>query len=111
MFEELNNRNTVREGVDTSEMDFAPLKDFCGKEFVIDGYFFTTGLYGNQVVVVNADDNVLVNMPSRSVKQFKKIDGDEKMVKALLARRCKITNIRMKETKVGTTTIYDLADC
>ena len=47
MFNEMNgNKKTVREGIDTRAMDFAPLKDFCGREFVVDGYFFTNGRYG-----------------------------------------------------------------
>lgn len=111
MFEKLNMRNTVASGIDTSEMDYVPLKNFCGKEFIIDGYFFTKGMYGKQVVLVNADENVLVNMPARSVEQFQKIDKDEEMLKAVLSRKCKVINIRMKETSSGTTTIYDLADC
>lgn len=111
MFEKLNMRNTVASGIDTSKMDFVPLKWFCGKEFVIDGYFFTEGHFGKQVVLVNADENVLVNMPARSVEQFQKIDKDETMLKAVLSRKCKVTNISMKETRNGTTTIYDLADC
>ena len=44
MFDSLNKfRKTVMDGVDTSEMEFKPLKDFCGKVVNVNGFFFTDG--------------------------------------------------------------------
>ena len=62
MFESLNKRSTVCAGINTQDMEFAPLKDFCGQHFVCEGFFFTDGKYGEQVVVVGA--GYLINMPA-----------------------------------------------
>lgn len=110
MFNEMNgNKKTVREGIDTRSMDFAPLKDFCGREFRVDGYFFTNGRYGEQVVVVGA--GALINFPNRAVKVFKAIDSDPQKVKAVLDGHLKITDIKIGQTRNGSTVFYTLADC
>ena len=89
-FENLNLRRTVKEGIDTNEMEFRPLKDY----------------YGEQVVVVG--ETTLINMPKRAVEQFKQIASDEDAVKAVLDGHLIIDEIKMAETKNGTTTIYKL---
>ena len=110
MFSEMNgNKKTVREGIDTRSMDFAQLKDFCGREFVVDGYFFTKGHYGTQVVVVGA--GALINFPSRATKVFKSIDSDPKKVEAVLNGHLKITDIKIGQTRNGSTVFYTLRDC
>ena len=110
MFNEMNgNKKTVREGIDTRSMDFAPLKDFCGREFVVDGYFFTNGRYGEQVVVVGA--GTLINFPNRATKVFKSIDSDPQKVNAVLNGHLKITGIKIGQTRNGSTVFYTLADC
>ena len=72
MFEKLNRRSTVREDIDTQAMEFKPLKDFCGTKIKVDGFFFTEGRYGTQVVVVG--NGYLINMPKRAAEQFEKIE-------------------------------------
>jgi hypothetical protein len=109
MFESLNKRSTVCAGINTQDMEFAPLKDFCGQHFVCEGFFFTDGKYGEQVVVVGA--GYLINMPKRAVEQFHKIEQDEDMVQAVLNHHLLITDIRMIDTRNGKTTAYTLADC
>ena len=110
MFNEMNgNKKTVREGIDTRSMDFAPLKDFCGREFVVDGYFFTNGRYGKQIVVVGA--GTLINFPNRATKVFESIDNDPKKVEAVLNGHLKITDIKLGNTRNGSTVFYTLADC
>lgn len=110
MFNEMNgNRKTVRDGIDTKSMDFMPLKGFCGREFVVDGYFFTNGRYGKQVVVVGA--GVLINFPNRAVKVFEEIDADPQKVEAVLKGHLKITDIKLGKTRNGSTVFYTLADC
>ena len=110
MFNEMNgNKKTVREGIDTRSMDFAPLKDFCGREFVVDGYFFTNGRYGKQVVVVGA--GTLINFPNRATKVFEAIDNDPKKVEAVLNGHLKITDIKIGQTRNGSTVFYTLTDC
>ena len=110
MFNEMNgNKKTVREGIDTRAMDFAPLKDFCGSEFVVDGYFFANGRYGKQVVVVGA--GTLINVPNRATKVFEAIDNDPKKLEAVLNGHLKITDIKIGQTRNGSTVFYTLRDC
>ena len=110
MFTELNNyHQTIKEGIDTSTMEFKPLKDFCGKRITVDGYFFTEGKYGKQVVVVG--NGWLINMPKRAVEQFEEIDSEQEMVDAVLAGHLSIRDIHMVDTKNGTTAAYKLEDC
>ena len=108
MFEKLNRRSTVKEGIDTQEMEFKPLKDFCGAKLKVDGFFFTDGRFGTQVVVVA--NGYLINMPKRAVEQFEQIAHDDKMLDAVMAGKMEIKNIKMLETKNGQTVAYDFAD-
>lgn len=109
MFDKLNKKSTVCDGINTSDMEFAPLKDFCGQEFKCDGFFFTEGRYGKQVVVVGA--GYLINMPGRATEQFEEIAGDKQMLEAVLKHHLMITDIKMINTRNGKTTAYTLADC
>lgn len=108
MFEELNRRATVKDGIDTQDMEFKPLKDFCGAKIKVDGFFFTEGRYGTQVVVVG--NGYLINMPKRAAEQFEKIAENPKMLDAVLAGKLEIKNIKMLDTKNGQTVAYDFAD-
>ena len=108
MFNELNNIQTVREGINTKEQEFKPLSDFCGKTIRVDGFFFTVGKYGRQVVVVGNGYNI--NMPKRAVRTFDAIFNNEFMLSAVLKGKLEIINIEQKETKQGSTTIYELHD-
>ena len=107
-FSSLNKRVTIKEGIDTQTMEFKPLKSFCGKEIKVDGYFFTEGKYGKQVVVVGND--CLINMPSRAVEQFIEINHNEEAVSAVLNNKLVIKNIKMIDTRNGQTTAYDLVN-
>ena len=110
MFKELNNYvETVREGIDTSDMEFRPLRDFCGKRIKVDGFFFTEGKFGKQVVVVG--NGFLMNMPGRAVEPFEDIQNNEDMLKGVLEGHLCIRDIKRVETKNGTTAAYKLDDC
>ena len=110
MFKELNRgKKTVREGIDTKTMDFAPLKNFCGTTVKVDGFFFTDSKFGKQVVLVG--NGFLINMPARAVEQFEKIANDEKLLNGVLEGHLCLVNICIVDTKNGTTTGYDLEDC
>lgn len=109
MFNEYNYKSTVREGIDTDAMEFLPIKNFVGQEVRVDGFFFTRGRYGDQVVVVG--NGYKINLPSRSTEIFQKIANDSEQLKAVLTGHLKLTNIKIKDTKNGTTTIFDFADC
>lgn len=108
MFNELNNIQTVKEGINTKEQEFKPLSDFCGKTIKVDGFFFTVGKYGRQVVVVGNGYNI--NMPKRAVRTFDAIYNNEFMLSAVLSGKLEIINIEQKDTKQGTTTLYELHD-
>ena len=110
MFAELNQyHKTIKEGINTNEMEFKPLKDFCGKKIKVDGYFFTEGKYGKQVVVVG--NGWLINMPKRAVEQFEDIDCEQEMIDAILEGHLCIRDVHMVDTKNGTTAVYKLDDC
>ena len=109
MFNEYNYKSTVREGIDTDAMEFLPIKNFVGQEIRVDGFFFTQGRYGEQVVVVG--NGYKINIPSRNAEIFHKIASDSEQLKAVLTGHLKLTNIKIKNTKNGTTTIFDFADC
>lgn len=109
MFNELNKfRDTVREGIDTSNMEFKSLKEFCGHEIDVDGFFFNDSKFGKQVVVVG--EGYLINMPARAVEAFEKIAENEDMLKAVLKGHLGLVDIHMIETKNGTTVAYTFKD-
>ena len=109
MFKEMNSKRTIKEGIDLAELPFAKLKDLVGQTVHVDGYFFTRGDYGEQVVVVG--EGLKINMPARAVAQFKEIDVDPDKVNAILKGHLIITNIEESRTKKGITTDYTLDDC
>ena len=110
MFKSLNKGNSyVREGIDTRSQEFAPLKNFIGQTIRVDGFFFTNGDYGKQVVVVGEGFNI--NMPARALDQFEAIAADPEMVKAVLAGKLIINEIKAGKSKSGKdTTFYNLDD-
>lgn len=99
---------TVREGINTRDMEFRPLKDFVGREIVVDGFFFTEGKYGEQVVVVGA--GYLINMPERATEEFKDMKADKEALELILSGKLKLVNLHMIDTKNGTTVAYTYAD-
>lgn len=107
-FDKLNRRHTVREGIATENMEFRPLKDFCGKNIKCDGFFFTDGKYGRQVVIVG--NGYLINMPSRAVEQFEQINEDVDALNAVLSGGLVLTDIKMVNTRNGMTTAYTLTN-
>ena len=109
MFKSLNKGNSyVREGIDTKAQEFAPLKNFIGQTIRVDGFFFTKGKYGKQVVVVGEGFNI--NMPGRALEQFETIAADPEMVKAVIAGKLIITDIKEGSANGQTTVFYNLDD-
>lgn len=110
MFKGLNKGNSyVREGIDTRSQEFAPLKNFIGQTIRVDGFFFTNGDYGKQVVVVGEGFNI--NMPARALEQFEAIAVNSDMVQAVLAGKLIINEIKAGKSKSGKdTTFYNLDD-
>lgn len=110
MFEKLNgSASTVKEGIVLENLEFKPLKDFINKTIRVNGFFFTQGRYGKQVVVVG--ENCKINMPARAVEQFELIANNTEMVDAVLNGHLLLTDIKSIKTKNGTTTSYTFKDC
>lgn len=107
-FGNLNKRSTVREGINTQEMEFKPLKEFCGQRIKCDGFFFTDGKYGKQVVVVG--NGYLVNMPARAVEQFEEIQQNRDALDEVLKGHLVLKDIKLIDTRNGQTTAYNLAN-
>lgn len=106
-FSKLNKSGAVvREGINTRDYQFKPLKDFIGRDIPVDGYFFTHGRYGKQVVVVGLGTNI--NMPARALEQFEAIDADEDLKDAVLRGELVLTGI--KDLPEYKTTAYELTD-
>lgn len=116
MFDKFNMENTIREGIDISNMEFQPLSKFTGMTVKVDGFYFNDkGDYGRQVVLVG--NGCLINMPSRAVKVFEEIKANAKMLKAVLEGHLAITGIEEKELspdaetgEARVTTIYKLIE-
>lgn len=109
MFNELNNKRTVKDGINTDNMEFKGLKEFIGTTVQVDGFFFTNSKYGKQVVVVG--NGCLINMPARAVEVFESIANIPEQLEAVLAGHLALTDIKSVSTKNGTTTAYTLTDC
>lgn len=107
-FSKFNKKHTVKDGINTENMEFKPLKDFCGKTIPVDGFFFTDGRFGKQAVVVG--NGCLINMPARAVEQFEEIAADNDLVEAVLNGELLITDIKMVDTRNGRTTAYTLEE-
>ena len=107
-FEQFNGTSTIKDGINLDELEFLPLKDYIGGEILVDGFFFTEGNYGKQVVVVG--NGAKINMPKYAVKRFEEIRDNEEAIRALLDGKCKIVDIEELKTKNGKTTGFRLAD-
>ena len=110
MFNKLNRSTarSVREGIDLETLKFAKLKEFIGQTLYVDGFFFTNGEYGRQVVVVA--NGYKVNMPSRAVEQFEEIYNDAELLQGVLDGHLGINEIQQVKTKKGYTISYSFFD-
>ena len=106
MFGELNKESTVREGIDTSNMEFKKLREFIGSNVNPVGFFITDGKFGEQVVVVT--EECLINMPSYVVDTFKNLSS--KQIEAIKDGKMIITDIAVKEIHGKECTVFRYAD-
>lgn len=114
MFNELNHQHvaTVKEGIDTDEMEFKPLADFEGQTVKVDGFFFTRSKKYNVDQVVVVGNGYKINMPGRAVDTFKAIRDNKAMLKAVFDGKLELINIKPIKAKNGNDTCaYDLHDC
>ena len=108
-FDKFNGRTTVRpEAGDLNDMPFAPLADFIGGVINVDGYFFSNGKYGKQVVVVG--NGAKINMPGYAVKYFEELNSSDEAVERMLNGELAIKDIENLETKNGKTVAFKLCD-
>lgn len=110
MFKEMNKvgKKTVRDGINTEEMSFKALKEFSGQKIIVDGFFFTEGKYGKQVVVVG--NGAKINIPKRYTSDFEAIRDDDAKLSAVLAGKMALTNIHEGDSSNGRTTYFDFDD-
>lgn len=108
MFESLNRKRTVMEGVETDEMEFKKLRDFTNQTIPCKGFFFTKNKLDDGLQVVVVTDTCLVNMPNRAVEQFITIRDNAEMLKAVLDGKLSIEVHDMVKTKRGATIAYEL---
>ena len=108
MFESLNKKRTVMEGVETQDMEYRKLKYFKNSTLKTKGFFFTeSSMSGRQVVVVG--EEYLINMPKRAIEQFEKIENTPEMLEAVLDGKLSIEVHDEQVTRNGNKTIlYDL---
>lgn len=110
LFDKLNTHaRTIKEDIDLATMEFRPLKDFVGHQVQVDGFFFTNGKYGKQVVVVG--NGFKINIPAREVEKFEQIQQDPDMLKGLLEGHLKLTDIKESKTRNGTSVIFRYTYC
>ena len=106
MFGELNKKSTVREGIDTSNMEFKKLREFIGLNVNPVGFFITDGKFGEQVVVVT--EECLINMPSYAADTFKNLSSEQ--IEAIKDGKMIITDIVVKEIHGRECTVFRYAD-
>lgn len=108
-FDRFNGSSTVRPEVgDIKDWPFMPLKDYIGGYVFVDGFFFTQGKYGKQVVVVG--NGAKINMPGFAVKHFEALAKDDEAVAAILAGEMALTDIAELDTKNGKTTSFRICN-
>ena len=106
MFGELNKKSTVKEGIDTSNMEFKKLREFIGSNVNPVGFFITEGKFGEQAVVVTED--CLINMPSYATETFKNLSSEQ--IEAIKDGKMIITDIAVKEIHGKECTVFRYAD-
>ena len=106
MFGELNKKSTVKEGIDTSNMEFKKLREFIGSNVNPVGFFITEGKFGEQAVVVTED--CLINMPSYTTETFKNLTDEQ--IEAIKDGKMIITDIAVKEIHGKECTVFRYAD-
>ena len=109
-FNKFNGDMVLRAGVEIDGYEFVKLENYIGEGSIInvDGYFFTNGKYGKQVVVVG--NGAKINMPKYATKYFERIDEDEEAKEHVMAGDLVIVDICELETRNGNTVGFKLAD-
>lgn len=100
-----SSKKTIKDGIKTEDMKFQPLKDFIGEELQLDGFFFTDGKYGKQVVVIAND--VKINLPKRFTEDFLEFRDNDEAREDIISGKLWLVNIREIDAKEGKTVTFD----
>lgn len=97
--------------INTEGMEFVNLIEYAKKnvkKLDIDGFFFKTGNFGKECVIIA--DGKLINAPSRAVEEFQQILDDPELSQALIDGKVYLENISVfHDNKYNKDTpIYDL---
>ena len=105
-FESMNKgfKKTIRDGINTEDMKFKPLRDFIGKTLNVDGFFFTDGKWGKQAVIIA--DGSKINMPKRCVKEFEQIRDNDEALQQVMEGKLIITDIKPFDADDGKTVVF-----
>ena len=98
-------KKTVRDGINSQDWNFEPLRNFTGKDIQVNGFFFTDGKYGRQAVVIA--DGVKINIPKRFTEIFEQIRDNDEARQAMLEGHLKLINIREINAQNGKTVTFD----
>ena len=101
-------KKTIRDGINLDDMSFKPLNNFIGQTLKVDGFFFTEGKYGKQVVVIASGTKI--NIPKRYVEDFEKIRDNQEALDAVLAGNMSITDIKPFDSDNGKTVVFSFAN-
>lgn len=102
-------KKTIRDGINLDSLgDFHKLKEFVGQELIVDGFFFTSGKYGDQCVIVASGRKI--NLPKRFADDFKKFRDDQETLDSILAGGLKLVNIREIDAQNGKTVTFEYAN-
>lgn len=109
LFEQLNQSGarTIMQGVDLGALPFKSIKEFIGQDIRVQGFFFTEGRFGKQVVVVG--NGAKINLPARYVKTFELVQDNPELLQGVLDGKMVLKNVRASNTRNGSTTAFDFA--
>ena len=109
LFEQLNQNNvrTIKQGVDLTAYPFKPIKDFIGGDIHVEGFFFTEGRFGRQVVAVG--NGAKINLPARYVNTFELVQDTPELLQGVLDGKMVLKNVKTVNTRNCSTTTFDFA--
>lgn len=112
-FESMNhNKKTMKDGLNLDQMgDFVSWKNYIGQDISVEGFFFTKGKYGDQVVIVGHStqnpENKKINIPKRFTEDFKQIRDNDEALAQLIAGKLVLVNVREFDSENGKTGTFD----
>ena len=96
-------KKTVRDGIESKDLEKAKIGDYVGKDIPVDGFFINDGKNGEWVVVIS-EGKKIESIPSQYLEQFKTIRNTPEALQDMMDGKLKLTNIRPYKTKAGKNT-------